>query len=155
MSNASNDMLWVLVADEAVAHVYELPKPGAMLQEVHTLTDPDAHAQDAEMRHDGHGRRAQMNVHPSNATTSAGLEETHQHAQVFAGTVAQWLAEQRQAGRYGALRVVAAPRFLGLLRKAFSKQVADVVTDDDNHDLTHMRAEELTARLFPRPDGNR
>lgn len=148
MSNASNDKLWVLVADEAVAHVYELPKPGATLQEVHTLTDPDAHAKDADMRHDGHGRRGGTE-HASNATTSAGLDETHQHAEVFARTVAQWLVESLQAGRYQTLRVVAAPRFLGLLRKACSKQVAAVITDDDNHDLTHMRAEELTARLFP------
>lgn len=145
---------WVLVADEAVAHVYELPKPGAVLQPVHTLTDPDAHAKDAEMRHDGHGRRGGTE-HASNATTSAGLEESHQHAEVFAGTVAQWLAEQLQAGRYGALRVVAAPRFLGLLRKAFGKPVAAVITDDDNHDLTHLRAEELTARLFPPADAGR
>lgn len=27
MSNASNDKLWVLVADEAVAHVHALPRP--------------------------------------------------------------------------------------------------------------------------------
>lgn len=148
MNNPSNDKLWVLVADEAVAHVYALPSPGATLQEVHTLTDPDAHAKDAEMRHDGHGRRGGTE-HPSNATTSAGLEESHQHAEVFAGTVAHWLAESLQAGRYQSLRVVAAPRFLGLLRKAWSKQVAAVITDDDNHDLTHLRADELTARLFP------
>lgn len=150
--SANTNQLWVLVADEAVAHVYALPKPGAVLQPVHTLTDPDAHARDAEMRHDGHGQRAQVGVHASNATTSAGLEETHQHAQVFAGTVARWLAQERQAGRFSSLRVVAAPRFLGLLRKALPPQVADVVTDDDNHDLTHLRAEELTARLFPAAD---
>ena len=153
--SANTNKLWVLVADEAVAHVYQLPKPGAVLQPVHTLTDPDAHAQDADMRRDGHGKRAQMNVHPSNATTSAGLEETHQHAQVFAGTVAQWLAQERQAGRFDTLRVVAAPRFLGLLRKAFTPQVAGVISDDDNHDLTHMQAEELTARLFPAADAGR
>lgn len=153
--SAASKGLWVLVADEAVAHVYQLPKPGAVLQPVHTLTDPDAHASDAEMRHDGHGRRAQMNAHGGNATTSAGLEETHQHAQVFAAAVAQWLAQQQQAGRFDALKVVAAPRFLGLLRKAFSPQVAGAVTDDDNHDLTHLRAEELTARLFPAADTGR
>lgn len=54
--------------------------------------------------------------------------------------MAQHLAEALQQGRFGDLRVVAAPRFLGLLRKAFSQQVQAVVSEELDKATTDQRA---------------
>ena len=67
----------------------------------------------------------------------------------FAARIAEWLTEALAQKRYDELRIAAAPRFLGQLRKALDKQVASVVAEESSKDLTHEGAKELTARFFP------
>ena len=138
---------WVLVADEGVARVLSLPGRGMTLQPVHTMTDAGAHASEAALRRDAHGRRGGTE-HPSNATTSAGEDKLHQEARGFAGRVAQWLSEAERHGRFGVLHVAAAPRFLGLLRQALPPAVATRVADERDLDLTGLDERALTERFF-------
>ena len=63
--------------------------------------------------------------------------------------VAQRLTEAFHQHRFDELRIAAAPRFLGLLRKTLDPQVAHMVTDTVNKDLVHMTNRELTEQLFP------
>ena len=151
--------IWVLVADEAIARLLQRPARGGELQPVEELTHPDAHATNAELRDDALGRRAggQPASRPGsgapqpaagNATASAGPNEKHQEAERFAREVAARLDERLRERRYDELRVAAAPRFLGLLRKAWSPQVAAVVTQELDKDLIHASNADLTARLF-------
>ncbi len=66
-------------------------------------------------------------------------------------SAASHLATALQQQRYNELRIVTAPRFLGLLRKAVSPQVLRVVTAELNKDLVHEENRNLTARLFGDP----
>lgn len=123
---------WVLVADEAIARLLEQPPDAdAPLRPVEELTDPGAHARHAELAADALGRRAGGGTLPAgNVTASRGEDDAlDQRAERFARRVADRLAEARQQGRYDALRIAAAPRFLGRLRKALPQQVADCVCE--------------------------
>ncbi|MBY4898602.1 host attachment protein [Cupriavidus sp. AU9028] len=154
---------WVLVADEAIARILEGKKPGEELTPVQELTHPAAHAEGTDLRRDAYGRRSgggndqtrQNTQHhllgPSSVTASAGEEQQHLEAEAFARRVAEFLGESLQQRRYDELRIAAAPRFLGRLRKMLPSQVAGVVVDEVNKDLIHMQARELTDRLFPDP----
>ena len=75
--------LWVLVADEGVARLLKLPEEGGDLEDVTTLTDAAAHANNADLRRDAAGRRG------NNVTASAGVDESHQEAMSFAARVAR------------------------------------------------------------------
>lgn len=155
--------IWVLVADEAIARILQWPEEGQELESVEELTDPDAHAKGTDLREDAQGRRAagapygarQNTPHRLNSvasvTSSAGEDVQHQEAEGFARRVVQHLAEARQQGRFDELRIVAAPRFLGLLRKHMDKQIEPTVTEEVNKELIHMTNSEITQRLFPRP----
>src|SRR5205085_5602070 len=110
-----NKTTWVVVADEAIARILEVPRRGAELVPVEELTDPDAHAKEGDMGRGPHGRRGAPGG--GGATVSASDSQEHQHAQVFARRVAHRLLELRRAGRFDELQLVAAPRFLGALRK--------------------------------------
>lgn len=132
---------WILVADEAIARLLEVDD--RILKPVEEMTDPDAHAKAAEMRNDAHGRRG------NNVTTSAGEAELHQEGQRFAKEVAQRLGKHLQDGRFTTLKVVAAPRFLGYLRQAWSPQVAQTITDELDKDLVKADLDELERRLLP------
>lgn len=132
---------WIVVADEAIARLLEVDD--RILKPVEELTDPDAHAKAADMRHAAHGRRG------NSVTTSAGEAELHQEGQRFAKQVAQRLAQCHQEGRFSSLKVVAAPRFLGYLRQAWSSQVAATISDELDKDLVKAGFDELERRLLP------
>jgi len=151
---------WVLVADEAIARFLEQPDDGGDLVPVEEMTDPGAHASIGELHNDSAGRRAggqpasrlgggQPLAAQGNATVSAGRDESHKEAEQFARDVAARLTERWQQHRFHELKIAAAPRFLGLLRKALSQQVAATVTKEMDKELTHDSAAELTRRFAP------
>lgn len=153
--------LWVVVADEAIARILHWPPGGQELESVEELADPDAHARDADLRRDAYGRRAGSATHgarqdtahrlrgSATVTSSAGEAETHQEAEAFAKRVAAHLAQARQQGRFDELHLVAAPRFLGLLRKALPEQVERAVRQSLDKDLVHLDNRQLTQHVFP------
>ena len=157
--------IWVVVADEAIARILVWPETGNELVSVEELTDPAAHASGSDLRRDAYGRRSGSATHGAspgsphrlrssgNVTSSAGEGEQHQEADSFAHRVAQHLAEALQQKRYDELRIVAAPRFLGLLRKELDAHVSATVSDELSKDLIHADNAELTRRLFPEPAG--
>jgi protein required for attachment to host cells len=141
---------WVLVADEAIAHLYELPEDGGDLVPVEQITDPAAHTNTSEGSRDSAGRRGGDDLSMGgNVTTSAGDQMEGRESARFAAQVATLLAERLRQKRYEALHVAAAPKFLGHLRKALAKPVTAVVARELDKDLIHETAAQLTARLFP------
>jgi CBS domain-containing protein/protein required for attachment to host cells len=153
--------IWVLVADEALARILRWPEEADELQDVEALTDASAHNNEADFQRDATGRRAgaapqgsrqgtpQHRLRgPANVTSSAGEDQQHLEAQGFARRVAQHLAGALQQKRFDELRIVAAPRFLGHLRKELNAHVTATVTEEINKDLIHVSNGELTQRLF-------
>lgn len=142
---------WAMVADEAIARVMSLPDLAGDLEEVETLTDPDAHASGSDLRRDAHGRRSAGARAGTGATASASTDESHREAQQFAQQVAEWLNDAANANRFDELTIAAAPRFLGLLRKALSPQVTKLVVRQLDKDLIHESMGDLTTRFFREP----
>ena len=144
------DATWVLLADEGRARILAMREPGADLAEVEELIDPAAHANNADFRHDAYPRRGgggEMRM-GSDAIGSGGEDKLDQEADLFARRIAGRLAQAHSAGRFERLRIAAAPRFLGRLRKAFDPQVAKTVVDELDKDLLHLSRRELTRKLF-------
>jgi len=144
---------WILVADEAIARILALSPDGHALDSVEEIADPLAHATGTDMRRDAVGRRASgANGNGANATASAGEGEQHHEAREFAQRVAQHLDTALQAGRFEQLQIVAAPRFLGLLRQALSTNLQRTVAREMDKDFVHFGNDDIAARLFPRPE---
>lgn len=151
---------WVVVADEGIARIFQLSPGADELAEVDDITDAAAHAKDADLRRDAYGRRtsgAARGVRgttpyrrqgTSTITSSAGEDDEHQEAEEFARRVAQRLEQELHRHHYDDLRIVAAPRFLGLLRKSLSDEVARAVSQEIDKDLIHLNKREITQRVF-------
>jgi len=137
---------WVLVADEAIARILAYGK-SKTLEPVEELTDPDAHANSAEMRGDAGGRRGAGGNPQAGATASASEDPLLQHAEVFSKRVADVLGKAQQQGRMDSLILVAPPRFLGLLRKALPRNAADIVQAELDKDFVHFTNDDIQARL--------
>src|SRR4051794_1852633 len=151
---------WVLVADEALARILSRPEDGGDLEEVEALTDPAAHGKEADFERDAAGRRAgvapqgsrQNTPHrlrgTASVTTSAGEDDQHLEAQGFARRVARHLGDAWREKRFDELRIVAAPRFLGHLRKELDAHVSAAISGELSKDLIHESKADLTRRLF-------
>jgi protein required for attachment to host cells len=156
---------WVLVADEALARILSRPQEGGDLEDVEALTDPAAHGKEADFERDAAGRRAgvapqgsrQNTPHrlrgTASVTASAGEDDQHLEAQGFARRVARHLGDAWREKRFDELRIVAAPRFLGHLRKELDAHVAAAVSGELNKDLIHEGNSDITRRLFAADPG--
>jgi protein required for attachment to host cells len=146
---------WVLLADEGRARILEWRSPDSDLEEVEEFTDAAAHADNADLRRDAYGRRAGSGTQGigGNATSSAGEEKLDHEADLFARRVAEHLSQAHRQHRYERLRIVAAPRFLGRLRKQLDAEVKQAVEDELDKDLLQLDRRALTQRLFP-PSGD-
>jgi protein required for attachment to host cells len=152
---------WVVVADEAIARILAGTSDTGELHSVEEITDPDAHAKGAEFRHDAEGRRAGGTAHgagqqggarqsgQATVTSAAGEDDRHQEAGRFARRVADHLSEAWQQKRFDDLKLAAAPRFLGLLRKSLSPQVAQLVSESLDKDLVHLGNQDIAQRVLP------
>jgi protein required for attachment to host cells len=152
--------IWIVVADEAIARILQWRGHGHELEPVEEVTDPDAHARGAELRRDAVGRRAGgapagtgqsggRNLRSgAGMAASAGEDEERVEAEAFARRVAARLDERLREQRFEELRIAAAPRFLGLLRRALSPQVAATVREEVSKDLVHLTAREISERVF-------
>ena len=152
--------VWIVLADEGRARIFQARQPGRDLEEVEELTDAAAHAHDADFRHDAVGRRTpadgrggptRQQTMPGNATTSAGEDKLDHEAERFARQVADRLAQARRQQRYERLRIVAAPKFLGRLRKALPQEVSQAVVEEIDKDLLQLDRRGLAQRLNPAP----
>lgn len=140
---------WVVLADEGHARILERRQEGAALAPVKELADPAAHAHNADFRHDAYGRRAGGGQPTGHATASAGEEKLDHEAEAFARRVAQELLSAYQGKRFDELRIAAAPRFLGRLRKELDAQVQKCVTQELDKNLLQLDERSIEQKLFP------
>jgi protein required for attachment to host cells len=149
---------WIVLADEGRARILEMRQPGRDLEEVEEFTDPAAHARNADLQRDAHGRRAppdgyggapNMQTMAASSTTSAGEDKVEIEAERFARQVAERLTQAHRQHRYERLRIAAAPKFLGRLRKVLDKEVSDTVEQELDKDLLQLDRRTLTQRLYP------
>jgi protein required for attachment to host cells len=139
---------WIVLADEGRARILSREDQGADLCELEVLEDAGAHAHNADFRHDAYGRRSPgAAAQPSSAMSSAGEEKLDHEAELFARRLAVRLAEGHRQHRFDRLRIAAAPRFLGRLRKALDPEVSQLVDEEIDKDLLQLDERTLTQRL--------
>ena len=143
------DATWVVLADEGRARILELRERGADLEEVEELTQASAHAHSRDLNYDQHGRRAGGGgLIAGNATVSAGESDRDKEAELFARRLSERLTEALREKRYTVLRIAAAPRFLGRLRKQLDADVIASLVDEQAKDLLQLDRRSLTQQLF-------
>lgn len=126
-------MHWVVVADEARARIFTAGPLLDDLVENVDLVHYEGRVPDRELRSDRPGRFASGNRR-SAADPQTTAEEVE--ADRFARDVATMLREGLNARRYERLVIVAAPRFLGVLRQLLDREVARHVIGEIAKELT-------------------
>ncbi|MBK1700532.1 host attachment protein [Thiococcus pfennigii] len=126
---------WVLVADNSRARLFSAEKPASPLIEFRDLTSPEGRLHEGDLVTDKRGR----DQNPASGTLH-GLDPSTTRKQDAAERFAQQICEELDVARARAelskLYVVAAPAFLGLLRRNQSNALRQTIAGEIDKNLT-------------------
>ncbi|MCW8943245.1 MAG: host attachment protein [Sedimenticola sp.] len=125
---------WVVVADTSRARIFSAENAFSPLVEIHTLDHPEARLHPGDLVSDRAGRDRS----PGSRSHDIGsLDETKRDEAVrFASEVCATLESGRALGHFNKLHVIAAPSFLGLLRKQQPQPLHKMVATEISKNLT-------------------
>ena len=132
---------WIVVADTTHARIFSAEKPTSELVEIRTLIHPEARLHEGDLTSDTPGRDHDGSTprsHDMGHTSDAKEEEAIR----FAEAISDAIESGRTAGQFNKLYVIAAPSFLGILRKHYSSATQQMIaTEIDKNLTTHDLAE--------------
>lgn len=125
---------WILVADASRARIFSAEKSLSSLNEIRALTSPEARLHEGDLVTDKGGR----DRNPGVGAHGFNIEDAHkqENAERFAAHVCQELEAARNSGEFRKLYVVAAPSFLGMLRRHQSNSLRQMVAGEVDKNLS-------------------
>jgi protein required for attachment to host cells len=130
---------WVVVAHRGGARLL-LQEDDEKTRVIETLDNPEARTHDRESAPGHEGGRA--------ARQTEGRDISRDHAsKPFANLLADKLQRGRTDGQYDELVLIAAPRFLGVLRGALDAATTQKIRGTLDKDYAGLNDHELIARL--------
>ena len=147
------DVTWIVSANSGRARFFSQTRAGERPDEINDMVNTASRLRNSDIDTDAQGQRAaSKSRHSVGAPTQpSGYEPnqspTEHQAELFARSVAAYLLEGQQQGRYQRLALTAAPEFLGMLRKLLEPKVMAAVTLEINKDYTQLGGEELSEQL--------
>jgi len=137
---------WVIVADAGHARIFSVEQPNSELDEIQTLTCPEARLHEGDLVSDSPGR--EHNASGSGSHDVGHTSDAKQEAAIrFAEQVSEVIESGRIAGRFNRLYVIAAPAFLGILRKHYSSAISQLIAAEIDKNLTTHDALEIRKQL--------
>lgn len=136
---------WIIAADSSRARILQVMDRDARLAEVEDFLNPPARVHDRDLMEDGHPRFSGTNGPGSDREEMTPSEHA---TELFAKRVSAYLDKARSDHRYDRLHLVAAPKFLGQLRKELGKEVQKLVTDELPKDLSWLNTRDIEQRYF-------
>jgi protein required for attachment to host cells len=137
--------IWVVVADASRARIFSAEKPNSALEEVQTLTHPASRLHEGDLVAERQGRER----NPGGGGHEGGHEQEakEEEANRFAIEVNDVLEAARNANRFYKLYVVAAPSFLGLLRKQQSAPLKRLLAEEVSKNLSTLSPADIRKSL--------
>ncbi len=117
----NNKTTWIIVADESAATVYERKSRHGALAELYQFNNESERQKTGELISDRGGRSFDSHGQGRHTMAREKVDPKKRVAQAFAKSIAQRLARAVHDGRCDQIALIAAPRFLGMLRDALSK----------------------------------
>lgn len=138
---------WILVADAARARI--LTGDGRMtnLTEVEDLLNPEARGTDRDIETDAKGRYFGHGERQQGHSAEPRTDPIQHEIELFAKRVAERLDAARKTRAYERLYLVAAPKFLGLVRDNLTRETAHLVAGSLSKDVSQLSGHALEKYL--------
>lgn len=137
---------WVVVAESSSARILTTHSRIGPFIEHDTLLRPEARLKERDLTSDLPGRSFDSAGAGRHALETA-IRPRQQQTLEFADHVAEYLNKAYIRHEYGQLIIIAAPAFLGLLRKQLSNQAVSSIVLELDKNLGHHTSEEIRRYL--------
>lgn len=133
---------WILVADESRARLFKAQAKDGQMEEIADIAHPEGRMHEGEMTRD-----RQPRVQESVGSARHAIEPHTSVSDKVSLEFARELAERLEHGRvnhaYDELVLVAAPRFLGLLRDTIGHEVSKLLVKSIGKGITRSTPEQI------------
>jgi protein required for attachment to host cells len=119
-ASSNEKVFWVVVADEAKAIIYDRSSKSGPLREVFSLDNEAARMKTGQLISDSGGRSFDCKGKGRHTMTSEKVDPKKHAASIFAKQIAERIGRVMHDGSCRGFALIAAPRFLGVLREAVS-----------------------------------
>ena len=138
--------IWILAADSSRARLFSTEKSSTPLEEVTDLIFPKARLHDAALTTDTDNRgRSPKGMGSHGAGDAPAIKD--ELAEEFANSICEVLDTAHQNGRFHKLYVVAAPAFLGVLRKCRNTGADKLVAGEVSKNLCAHTPDDIRKHL--------
>jgi len=137
---------WVVVADSARARIFKPADQGKVLQLVKEYQNPAAQVHERDLATDRPGRTFERNG-PGRHAMSESMSPKEHEAWKLSKHLTDEIESARMLALFDRLVIVAAPAFLGQLRKMLTPSAALLVVHELDKNLAQMEPREILTHL--------
>jgi protein required for attachment to host cells len=147
------DTTCIVVANAGRARFFIRTRPKARPEEINDMVNTPVRLRTAETETDAIGQRAaSKSIHSVGQPTQPSGYQPNQtpaehQTELFARSVADYLAQAHREGRFSKLILVASPEFLGVLRKLLDHTVQASIAVEINKDYTQVPVDKLGEQI--------
>ena len=147
------DVTCIVTANAGRARFFSQARRAARPEEINDMVNSAARLRTTETETDALGQRAaSKSRHSVGAPTQPSGYQPHQspaehQTEIFARSIADYLLQAHQEGRFTQLVLAASPEFLGVLRKLLDPKVLAAVTLEINKDYTQLTPDKLREQI--------
>ena len=138
--------IWLVVADQTRARIFEVDRSQNELSEIEHLVNPDARLHERDLVSDDKGR-----AYDSFGTGRHAMENRvsakHQNVVDFVGRINEKLLLELNARKYNKLYLMAAPELLGILRDKLDPHIQKVVAAEIHKSMTRHSISDIAQHL--------
>jgi protein required for attachment to host cells len=134
---------WVVIADSSRARIFETNTRRPHLLEIEDFVNSGGRSADIDLRTDERGRFYGKGERNQAHTADPQVSPVEHENEIFSRTLTRYLGNALQEHRYKQLYVIAAPKFLGLLRRNLDKAVQESVVEELPNDISNFTTAQI------------
>lgn len=143
---------WIVVADSSRARIFERHDPDRHLHEVDDFINEAGRMNSGELRTDERGRFYGKGERQMGHTADPAVMPYEHENEIFSRKLGDYLEKAHNDHRYEQLYLVAAPKFLGLLRDNLNSEVGKAVEEELPNDISKFTVQQIEEFVSRRID---
>lgn len=134
---------WIIAADEHRARIFEVENAEEHFREIENFLNPEARLREQDLNTDAEGRYFGKRERTIGHTAEPDVNATTHKTDLFSKSVSAYLEKARIEHRYDKLKLIAFPKFLGMLRKNLSKEAQQLVDEEVSKDISGLELKQI------------
>ncbi len=138
---------WILAGDSSRVRIFEASSPKLHLQEIADFANPQGRGTNRDLRTDSYGHFSGTGERTPGKSAEPRVDPVMHEIEMFSKEIGKYLEKARAEHRYDKLRLIASPRFLGMIRQDLGKEAQKLVDEELVKDVSRLSVKEIEEYL--------